>query len=273
MMLRKDCIAKSWVLMLLLTILIFGNSAIKAQSVTNPGYLGKTRSISLGSQISCGLYNGVKSQMMLAVAGEQTLNRQHSIVFRATGGVLNVPFEKRGLSVDGPGAGSAPIYYGSLDCGNPPSLITRSLGVQIKRYILNRGAIAPYGMYVTGGGEWRTVSSTDSFNQLVFIEDDYNSPSTAYHFALPSVMPRATKGFNVLVGVGNKRFFNQSYFLDYQFGMTWLFWSNISYYNNLDQDAAIGPSFNVQNSIELQMRQVDTRRQLFTFNITAGMVF
>lgn len=248
-------------------------SWLGAQSINNPGYLGKTRSIAMGSQISCGFYHGLKSQMLFDVVAEQTLNRQHSIVIRATSGLLNVPFENQSLSVDGPGSGPAANYYGALDCGNSPSLITRSLGLQIKRYILNRGALAPFGMYLMGGGEWRKVSSTDSFNQLVFIQDNYNDPSASYHFALPSVMPRATKGFNVLVGVGNKRFVSPDLFVDYQFGMTWLFWSNINYSYDYSQNTASGPAYNVQNSIELQMRQIDTRRQLFTLNLTVGKVF
>jgi hypothetical protein len=86
-------------------------------------------------------------------------------------------------------------------------------------------------------------------------------------------MPRDAKGFNVLVGIGNKRFLDKSYFIDYQFGMTWLFWSNVGLSSNLYSETPSGPTYNFQNAVELQMRQVDTRRQLFTFNITAGMVF
>jgi hypothetical protein len=55
--------------------------------------------------------------------------------------------------------------------------------------------------------------------------------------------------------------------------MTWLFWSNVDAYNNYYDVQAVGAAYNVQNSIELQMRRADTRRQLFTLNLTAGMVF
>ncbi|MCX8484001.1 MAG: hypothetical protein ORO02_02160 [Bacteroidia bacterium] len=257
-----------------LSLLGMGTSVLlRAQSVNNPGYLGHTRTIGLGTQLSCGLYGGLKTQELLTLSAEQTVDRQHAVMVRATAGMLNVPFDRVSLSVDGPGAGSVASYYGTLDCGNPPPVYTRSLGVQIKRYMLSRGAIAPYGMYITAGGEWRTVSVSDSFNQLVFVEDNYNDPNVAYRFKLPNVMPRNTKGFNVLVGIGNKRFFNEQFFLDYQFGMTWLFWSNVDAYNNYYDVQAVGAAYNVQNSIELQMRRADTRRQLFTLNLTAGMVF
>ncbi|MFN4864501.1 MAG: hypothetical protein ACK5H9_08565, partial [Bacteroidota bacterium] len=84
---------------------------------------------------------------------------------------------------------------------------------------------------------------------------------------------RTAKAFNVLVGVGNKRFFNESFFLDYQFGMTWMFWSNTNMYVTSLDNGTVGPNYNAQNALELQMRQMDTRRQLFTLNLTAGMVF
>lgn len=244
-----------------------------AQSIYNPGYLGKTRAIALGSQVSCGLFNGIKTQSLLSITAEQTIDRQHSILLRATAGILNVPFEMNSLAVDGPGGGSSASYYGNLDFGNPPPLYTRSIGFQIKRYILKRGAIAPYGMYFTAGGESRKVSARDSFNQLVFIQENNNSMFDPYRFGLPAIMPRDVKGFNVLVGVGNKRFLDKSYFIDYQFGMTWLFWSNVGLSSNRYTETPSGPTYNFQNAVELQMRQVDTRRQLFTFNITAGMVF
>jgi hypothetical protein len=244
-----------------------------AQSIYNPGYLGKTRTIALGSQVSCGFFNGIKTQSLLSVSAEQTIDRQHALMLRATAGILNVPFEMNSLAVDGPGGGPSASYYGNLDFGNPPPLYTRSIGLQIKRYILKRGAIAPFGMYVVAGGESRKVSARDSFNQLVFIQENNNSMFDAYRFGLPAIMPRDAKGFNVLVGIGNKRFLDKSYFIDYQFGMTWLFWSNVGLSSNLYSETPSGPTYNFQNAVELQMRQVDTRRQLFTFNITAGMVF
>lgn len=246
---------------------------LQAQHVGNPGYMGKTIALGLGSQLSGGWYGGFKTQALLTAVAEKSINRQHSITLRATTGVLNVPFEEMRLTVDGPGSGATVNYYGRLNFGNPPALVTRSWGAQWKRYALNRGAIAPYGMYVTVGGERRTISATDSFSQLVFIEDNYNDPQASYRFALPAVMPRTAKAFNVLVGIGNKRFFNESFFLDYQFGMTWLFWSNTNMYVTSLDNGAVGPSYNAQNAVELQMRQMDTRRQLFTLNVTAGMVF
>ena len=244
-----------------------------AQSIYNPGYLGKTRTIALGSQVSCGFFNGLKTQSLLSITAEQTIDRQHAIMLRATAGILNVPFEMNSLSVDGPGGGPSASYYGNLDFGNPPALFTRSIGLQIKSYILNRGAIAPYGMYVVAGGESRKVSARDSFNQLVFIQENNNSMFDPYRFELPAIMPRDVNGFNVLLGIGNKRFLDKSYFVDYQFGMTWLFWSNVGLSSNRYTETPSGPTYNFQNAVELQMRQVDTRRQLFTFNITAGMVF
>jgi hypothetical protein len=39
------------------------------------------------------------------------------------------------------------------------------------------------------------------------------------------------------------------------------------------ENGTVGPNYNAQNALELQMRQMDTRRQLFTLNLTAGMVF
>lgn len=252
---------------------LFSSKSVFAQTIGNPGYVGKTHAIALGSQVSCGFFNGIKTQSLFSITAEQTIDRQHSILLRATAGVLNVPFELNTLSVDGPGAGSSASYYGKLDFGNPPPLYTRSVGLQIKRYILKRGAIAPYGMYVTAGGESRKVSARDSFNQLVFVQENNNSMFEPFRFGLPAVMPRDVKGFNVLVGVGNKRFLDKSYFIDYQFGMTWLFWSNVASRNNQYSETPSGPTYNFQNAVELQMRQVDTRRQLFTFNLTAGMVF
>lgn len=261
------------VMMVCMLMLSFFGAKLEAQSVGNPGYMGKTNTLGLGTQLSGGWYGGFKTQALATVVAEHAINRQHSLMLRATAGVLNVPFEETGLSVDGPGSGATANYYGRLNFGNPPALVTRSWGAQWKRYVLSRGAIAPYGMYVTLGGERRTVSAKDSFSQLVFIEDNYNDPAASYRFTLPAVMPRTAKAFNVLVGIGNKRFFNESFFLDYQFGMTWVFWSNTNMYVSSLENGVVGPGYNVQNSVELQMRQMDTRRQLFTLNLTAGLVF
>jgi hypothetical protein len=246
---------------------------LQAQSVMNPGFMGKTSALGLGTQVSGGWYGGFKTQALLTAVAEKSMSRQHSITLRATVGMLNVPFEPMGLSVDGPGSGATANYYGQLTFGNPPALYTRSWGAQWKRYILNRGAIAPCGMYMTVGGERRTVSARDSFSQLVFIEDNYNDPGASLRYTMPTVMPRTAKAFNVLVGIGNKRFVDESIFIDYQFGMTWLFWSNTNMYVSNWDNGAVGPGYNAQNNVELQMRQTDTRRQLFTLNLTAGMVF
>jgi hypothetical protein len=106
---------------------------------------------------------------------------------------------------------------------------------------------------------------------MVLISIDYNNPDRSARFDMPAVMPRPVQSFNVLVGIGNKRFFQKNWFLDYQFGMTWMIISNATTYSDFDQTT--GPRHNSQNAAELRMRMADTRRQLFTLNITTGMVF
>ena len=76
-----------------LSLLGMGTSVLlRAQSVNNPGYLGHTRTIGLGTQLSCGLYGGLKTQGLLTLSAEQTVDRQHAVMVRATAGMLNVPF-------------------------------------------------------------------------------------------------------------------------------------------------------------------------------------
>jgi hypothetical protein len=256
-----------WVLGLVLCSAV----QVGAQSLNNPGFMGRTQSVSTGTQLSAGIYKGFQSQALWVASYEKTLRRDLLVQLRYTAGMLNVAFPKHNLMVDGPGAGSAVSYDGQLDFGNPPSLFTRSFGVQMKRYLLNRGALAPFGMYLSYGGEVRKVSATDSFNQMVLVSIDYNNPERSTRFDMPAVMPRPVQSFNVLVGIGNKRFFKNNWFLDYQFGMTWMMSSNATMFSDFDQNR--GPSYNSQNAAELRMRMADTRRQLFTLNITSGMVF
>ena len=256
-----------WVLVLVLC----AAQQIDAQSLNNPGFVGRTQSVSTGTQLSAGIYKGLQTQALWVASYEKTLRRDLLVQLRYTAGALNVAFPQHTLMVDGPGSGSTVNYDGQLDFGNPPAIFTQSFGVQMKRYLLGRGALAPFGMYLSYGGEVRKVSATDSFNQMVLISIDYNNPERSTRFDMPAVMPRPVQSFNVLVGIGNKRFFQKNWFLDYQFGMTWMITSNATTYSDFDQTT--GPRHNSQNAAELRMRMADTRRQLFTLNITTGMVF
>ena len=264
---------KIWVVCLSVVAMLSGTQRIQAQSLNNPGFMGKTQSLSVGTQVSLGLYAGVKTQALFVMNYEQSIRRDKLIQLRYTAGVLNVPFEKQSLQVDGPGGGAAAEYSGTLDFGNTPTLYSRSFGVKVNQYLLSRGALAPFGMYLSYGGEYRQLSAMDSFNQMVFVEENFNDPAGAYRFAMPTIMPRPVQSFNVLVGIGNKRFIDRDFFIDYQFGMTWMFWSNSGAYYNYNYDDPKGASFNAQNATEMEMRRNETRRQLFTLNITTGMVF
>ena len=83
----------------LLMLVGFVDGKLQAQRVENPGYMGKTITLGLGSQVSGGWYGGFKTQAFLTAVAEKSINRQHAITLRATVGMLNVPFQEMGLSV------------------------------------------------------------------------------------------------------------------------------------------------------------------------------
>jgi len=85
---------------------------IDAQSLNNPGFVGRTQSVSTGTQLSAGIYKGLQTQALWVASYEKTLRRDLLVQLRYTAGALNVAFPQHTLI--GIECGISPTHF---DCG------------------------------------------------------------------------------------------------------------------------------------------------------------
>jgi hypothetical protein len=202
--------------------------SIKAQ----PGYRGGNNLVSAGFNTGWGMYRNQSAVIASPVISfERVLSRKKSIAFFATASAGRMKLPEQWGYFDGPETGDYYSYYGGSYWIKPLNQLyygMTGLGVEIKRYVMNSGGLAPFGTYYSYGFNTQFWTLKNSVN-LRLGQSTFDGSQPEFYYYTQTLGLQKLQSVNFHFTYGKKRFVNNHLFIDYglTIGITGL-WTNLA---------------------------------------------